>query len=66
MICLSEVAMYECFIHAGHVSVHQDVLLGDMMPPFYTQDLVQVPHRVDIQAVSFGQQIITNHLLTSQ
>ena len=37
--CPSEVAMYECFVHAGHVSFHQDVLVGDTMPPFDTQDL---------------------------
>ena len=50
MTCPSEVAMYKCFIHAGHVSFHQDV----RMPPFYTQDLPQVPHHVGIQAVSLG------------
>ena len=54
MTCPSEVAMYECFVHAGHVSFHQDVLVGDSMPPFDTQDLPQVPHHVGIQTVSMG------------
>ena len=46
--------MYECFVHAGHVSFHQDVLVGDTMPPFDTHDLPQVPHHVGIQTVSLG------------
>ena len=54
MSCPSEVAMCECFVHAGHVSFHQDVLVGDTMPPFDTQDLPQVPHHVGIQTVSLG------------
>ena len=39
MTCPSEVVMYKCFVHAGHVSFHQDVLDGDTMPPFDIQDL---------------------------
>ena len=35
--------LYECSVHAGHISFHQDVLVGDTMPPFDTQDLPQVP-----------------------
>ena len=52
--CPPEVAMYKCFIHARYVSFRQDVLVGDSMPPFDTQDLPQVPHHVGIQAVSLG------------
>ena len=44
MTCTCEVVMYKCFIHAGHVSFHQNVLAGDTVPPFDTQDLPQAPH----------------------